>query len=312
MSGAGFWQTERVNRNFILQRRKGRGTQGLSSILVRTWDSVLDTKPPPFRILYQEDGSDMFLMISGCMTSEEAMEDWSWLERDLVSVLDRFETPDEVTDFVTGKISSIVATNLPVTDSAEVNETSDFRTARAKMAKLFNLSLETDKLVSYYSCTNWQGKLPAQGWIYLTVNHLAFYSFLLGVETKVLVRWTDVTNIERQVGQGVRVTSREGEWVFTLYNKEGYDLISQLANLAMRSLISDTDSYHQDLNLLLKRSKNVPKKSFLKRDLDARKKTEEYIRRFSLPLEEKLDGKVECFLFTPYNKKYRFVGVFFK
>ena len=307
MSGAGFWQTERVNRNFILQRRKGRGTQGLSSILVRTWDSVLDTKPPPFRILYQEDGSDMFLMISGCMTSEEAMEDWNWLERDLVSVLDRFETPDEVTDFVTGKISSIVATNLPVTDSAEVNETSDFRTARAKMAKLFNLSLETDKLVSYYSCTNWQGKLPAQGWIYLTVNHLAFYSFLLGVETKVLVRWTDVTNIERQVGQGVRVTSREGEWVFTLYNKEGYDLISQLANLAMRSLISDTDSYHQDLNLLLKRSKNVPKKSFLKRDLDARKKTEEYIRRFSLPLEEKLDGKVECFLFTPYNKKYRSV-----
>ena len=305
MSGAGFWQTERVNRNFILQRRKGRGTQGLSSILVRTWDSVLDTKPPPYRILYQEDGSESFLMISACMTSEEVLQDWQWLEADLVSVLDRFESPDEVTDFVTGKISSIVASHLPGTDSAEVSESSGYRTARAKIAKLFNLSLETDKLVSYYSCTNWQGRLPAQGWIYLTVNHLAFYSFLLGVETKVLLRWTDVTNIDRQVGQGVTVTTREGEWVFTLYNKEGYELISQLANLAMRSLISDTDSYHQDLNLLLKKSINVPKKSFLKRDLDARKKTEAYIRRFSLPLEEKLDGKVECFLFTPYNKKYR-------
>ena len=305
MSGAGFWQTERVNRNFILQRRKGRGTQGLSSILVRTWDSVLDTKPPPYRILYQEDGSENFLMISACMTSEEVLQDWQWLEADLVSVLDRFESPDEVTDFVTGKISSIVASHLPGTDSAEVSESSGYRTARAKIAKLFNLSLETDKLVSYYSCTNWQGRLPAQGWIYLTVNHLAFYSFLLGVETKVLLRWTDVTNIDRQVGHGVTVTTREGEWVFTLYNKEGYELISQLANLAMRSLISDTDSYHQDLNLLLKKSINVPKKSFLKRDLDARKKTEAYIRRFSLPLEEKLDGKVECFLFTPYNKKYR-------
>merc|ERR1719210_2411778 len=74
----------------------------------------------------------------------------------------------------------------------------------------------------------------------------------------------------------------------------------------MRKLISDTESYHQDLNLLLKKSKNVPKKSFIKRDLDARKKTEAYICKFSLPLEEKLDGKVDCFLFTPYNKKYRF------
>ena len=105
------------------------------------------------------------------------------------------------------------------------------------------------------------------------------------------------------------VTTREGEWLFTLYNKEGYELISQLANLAMRSLISDTDSYHQDLDLLLKKTKNVTKKSFVKRDLDARKKTEAYVSQFSLPLEEKLDGKVECFLFTPYNKKYRYVNI---
>lgn len=74
----------------------------------------------------------------------------------------------------------------------------------------------------------------------------------------------------------------------------------------MRKLISDSESYQQDLHLLLKKSKNVPKKSFLKRDLDARKNTEAYISKFSLPLDEKLDGRVDCFLFTPYNKKYRF------
>ena len=67
-----------------------------------------------------------------------------------------------------------------------------------------------------------------------------------------------------------------------------------------------SESYQQDLHLLLKKSKNVPKKSFLKRDLDARKNTEAYISKFSLPLDEKLDGRVDCFLFTPYNKKYRF------
>ena len=32
--------------------------------------------------------------------------------------------------------------------------------------------------------------------------------------------------------------------------------------------------------------------------------------RFCLPVGEKLDGRVECFLFTPFNKKYRFVLVF--
>ena len=58
--------------------------------------------------------------------------------------------------------------------------------------------------------------------------------------------------------------------------------------------------------MLLKRSRNVPKKSFLKRDLDARKNTEAYRAKFCLPIEEKLDGKVECFLFTPFNKKYRY------
>ena len=121
------------------------------------------------------------------------------------------------------------------------------------------------------------------------------------------MRWTDVTNIDRQAGQGITVATRDGSWFLSLYNKEGYELINQLANLAMRKLISDTDSYHQDLNLLLKKSINVSKKSFIKRDLDARKNTEAYIMKFSLPLDEKLDGKVECFLFTPYNKKYRFL-----
>ena len=101
MSGP-LWQTERANQNFILQRRKGRGTSGLSSLLVGTLDSVLDTKPPPYRILYQvrhhcrhqgiclhvqtlkEEGSESFLMVSACMSSKEALADWAWLESDLL------------------------------------------------------------------------------------------------------------------------------------------------------------------------------------------------------------------------------------
>ena len=60
---------------------------------------------------------------------------------------------------------------------------------QAKVRRMFSLGPETDKLVSYYSATHWAGRLPAQGWVYLTVDHLAFYAFLLGVETKVVTTW---------------------------------------------------------------------------------------------------------------------------
>ena len=78
-----------------------------------TWDSELDfyTKPLPYRFLNQEEGTDSFLMISACMTRDEAMGVWAWLEKVLLLKVDNFETPGETTVFVTGKIASIVAIN---------------------------------------------------------------------------------------------------------------------------------------------------------------------------------------------------------
>lgn len=49
------------------------------------------------------------------------------------------------------------------------------------MRKQFGMP-EGEKLVNYYSCSYWKGHVPRQGWLYLTVNHLCFYSFLLGKE----------------------------------------------------------------------------------------------------------------------------------
>ena len=50
-----------------------------------------------------------------------------------------------------------------------------------------------EKLVNHYSCSYWKGKVPRQGWMYLSINHMCFYSFLMGKEAKVIMRWTDIT-----------------------------------------------------------------------------------------------------------------------
>ena len=100
-------------------------------------------------------------------------------------------------------------------------------------------------------------------------------------------------------GDSVRVQTRDRDFHFSfLHRDEAVPLIHQLANLAMRKLIND-DSYQQDLDLLLKKSKNVPKKpSFLKRDLDAKKRSEQFRTAFQVPNNEKLDGQVRGFFMS--------------
>ena len=166
--------------------------------------------------------------------------------------------------------------------------------AKIKFHKLFNIPKE-EKLVSYYSCTYWPGKLPVQGWLYLTVNSLYFHSLILGKETKFVLRWTDITDIDKSGGllqSSINISTRSSKHVFSLFNKEGYDLIFQLANMGAKRIYSEP-VYEKDEALLKKKSKNVPKKSsFLKRDLDAKKESEIYRNLFCLPSTEILDGKV--------------------
>ena len=42
----------------------------------------------------------------------------------------------------------------------------------------------------------WKG-VPRQGWLYLSISHLSFYSFILGREVKVRLRWTDIVSIDK-------------------------------------------------------------------------------------------------------------------
>uniref|UniRef100_A0A8C2J8P4 TBC1 domain family member 9 n=1 Tax=Cyprinus carpio TaxID=7962 RepID=A0A8C2J8P4_CYPCA len=179
------WMTERANPYFILQKRKGHGDGGggLAGLLVGTLDVVLDSsaRVAPYRILYQTPDSLVYWTIAHGSSRKEITENWEWLEQNLLQTLSIFENENDITTFVKGKIQGIIAEYNKSHDIREDDDTDKFKEAIAKFHKLFVMP-EEEKLVNYYSCSYWKGKVPRQGWLYLSINHLCFYSYLLGKE----------------------------------------------------------------------------------------------------------------------------------
>ncbi|KAJ8722843.1 hypothetical protein PYW07_004023 [Mythimna separata] len=304
------WDTDDTSLYFVLQRRKGHGkSKGFSSLLVGTLDSVRDTKPAPYRILHQTPNSEVYYVIATALTEPEIRQDWQWLFDNVCSTLHSFDTEEEVTEFVCCKINSLIATEQET--FTEDEDTVTYKNVDYEFHERFRMPKD-EKLVCYYSCSYWKGKMPRQGWMYLSVHYMCFYSYIFGRKTSIKIRWADVTELAKTNSllfpDSIKVVTRDGEHYFTLFlrKNETFALMQQLANIAMKQLIDDkTGSFNIDKELLTKLSKNVPKKpSFLKRDLDARKQSNLFTLRFRLPQNEKLDGTEECTLWTPYNKRH--------
>ncbi|XP_070566267.1 TBC1 domain family member 9-like isoform X3 [Ptychodera flava] len=305
------WVTERANPFFVLQRRKGHGGGGLASLLVGTIDTVLDTKPPPYRILHQTPSSEVYWTVATSLHKRDILHHWEWLEQNVMQILGAFDDEDDATEFVKCKIESLIANTVKSEETKEDEDTQRFKSATIKWKRLFGLP-EEEKLVNYYSCSYWKGKMPRQGWMYLSVNHLCFYSFLMGTEARLVIRWIDVTHLERSNSvifpESIKVSTRENSHYFAMFIHpyETFNLMEQLANLAMKQLLSE-EGFQEDRTLPARsevRSKAPRKVSSLKRDLDARARSEAYRCVFRLPSGEKLDGDTECTLWTPYNKSY--------
>uniref|UniRef100_A0A673JFN4 TBC1 domain family member 9B-like n=1 Tax=Sinocyclocheilus rhinocerous TaxID=307959 RepID=A0A673JFN4_9TELE len=304
------WVSERANPYFILQRRKGHGRGGgITGLLVGTLDVVLDSsaRVAPYRILHQTGESQIFWNIACGSSRKEITEHWEWLETNLLQTLSIFDNDDDITTFVKGKIQGIIAEENKSGKPQEDEDPGKFREAELKMRKLFGMP-EEEKLVNYYPCSYWKGRVPRQGWIYLSVNHLCFYSFLLGKEVSLVVQWTDVTQLDKNATlvfpESVRVSTRDTEHFFSMFLNinETFKLMEQLANIAMRQLL-DNESFAADRSLP-KPCKTLKNVSALKRDLDARAKNERYRALFRLTQDERLDGHTDCTLWTPFAKMH--------
>ncbi|KAM9795001.1 TBC1 domain family member 9B [Neosynchiropus ocellatus] len=360
LAGA-LWVSERANPFFVLQRRRGHGRGGgLSGLLVGTLDVVLDSsaRAAPYRILLQTSDSQVHWSIacgqSGLAPGRTALGQprpdpcrlagssrkeitghWDWLESNLLRTISVFDSDDDVATFVRGKICGIIAEESRLRPGPEAPADQDggkFREAELKMRKLFGMP-EEEKLVNYYSCSYWKGRVPRQGWIYLSVNHLCFYSLLLGKEVKLVVQWTDVTQLEKNATllfpESVRVSTRLTDHFFSVFLNinDTFKLMEQLANIAMRQLL-DNEAFAADPSLPKPRKtlRNVsslkrwewrgrrrvrpltppadPARSLLRRDLDARAKNERYRTAFRLTQDERLDGHTDCTLWTPFAKMH--------
>lgn len=307
------WFTERANPYFILQRRKGHGEGGgggLAGLLVGTLDVVLDSsaRVAPYRILYQTPDSLTYWIIACGGSRKEITEHWEWLELNLLQTLSIFENENDITTFVKGKIQGIIAEYKKINNIKEDDDTDKFKEAIVKFHKLFGMP-EEEKLVNYYSCSYWKGRVPRQGWMYLSINHLCFYSFLLGKEAKLVIRWVDITQLEKNatllLPDSIKVSTRCSQHFFSVLLNIGetFRLMEQLANIAMRQLL-DNEGFEQDRSLPKLKKKSPKKVSALKRDLDARAKSERYRALFRLPKDEKLDGHTDCTLWTPFSKTH--------
>lgn len=304
------WVTERANPFFILQRRRGHGKGGgLTGLLVGTLDVVLDSsaRVAPYRILHQTQESQIYWTVACGSTRKEITEHWEWLENNLLQTLSIFENEDDITTFVKGKIHGIIAEENKSLLPKDEEDPGKFKEAEMKMRKQFGMP-EGEKLVNYYSCSYWKGRVPRQGWLYLSVNHLCFYSFLLGKEVTLIIQWLDVTQLEKNATllfpECIKVRTRDSEYFFSMFLNisETFKLMEQLANIAMRQLL-DNEGFLEDRNLP-KPTRPLKNISALKRDLDARAKNEQYRATFRLPRDERLDGHTDCTLWTPFAKRH--------
>ncbi|KAG0014187.1 hypothetical protein BGZ81_000600 [Podila clonocystis] len=306
------FDTVQSTENFVLQRTKASKNQFLNSFL-GTIQNVFDTKQAPFRILFRRQVHAQALMIAEAESQKNIDQAWTWVQDNFIVGLNVLDDAQEKEEWVLTKIRSLVTRADKGTDDITSDE--KVRSASRAFRQTFNV-LPSERLVSYYSCS-YHGKMMNQGWMYISENYLCFYSFMLGMETKIFLELKDVGDLQKEKSKrgvfadAIRVVMKDSQEYFfsnLFHRDETYDMLVQLTTLTMERLLRNTALEHapgmsngddsdsvKDILVdvdTLEGSESpyspAPTTRPLRLGLEEQKRDNQFQQRFSLPASEHL------------------------
>lgn len=220
---------------------------------VGTLQAMFDTRQAPFRIVLKTGSGtqpltpgDYCLNIAVANNQKDAETAWEWLHSqeggELSTGVDRKARIQQVC----ARIEELLASQVTGTDEAAADDR--FRATARSFRQIFGLR-ETERLVSYYACS-YGGGLMSQGWMYISEHYLGFYSFVMGVETKLLLELKSITDIRKErskrnlVPDSIAISTADGrELLFSnmlLSRDEAYACLQQLVNRALHRVLTST------------------------------------------------------------------------
>ncbi|KAJ3086470.1 hypothetical protein HK102_013072 [Quaeritorhiza haematococci] len=186
-------------------------------------------------------------MVSAADSLKAIEKDWAWIQEFLMVELRELEDPADKEAFAVSKFQSLVTS--ADNDSDEKSADAKFRAAARSWRQIFRLP-ESERLVAFYSCA-YHKKLINQGWMYISMSYICFYSFIFGVETKVVIELKDVQELAKDKSKrgvfqdAIRIVTKNEQTHFfsnLFHRDETFELLEHLTNIAMQKLLKATST----------------------------------------------------------------------